>query len=221
MDTWLQCCKSVAARVVARRWFARGAKAKSSLFKFIKCIFFLKDSFCTQKILSFEWLVWYFAGGHLLRIFVLVCASFRNFWFCPFLFISSSPPLFSHLVLPPHNHVFFIFNNRCSKILYGSSWKQLRQGQYQNTDSEGDISDFMDWALQAIFDLMWIPWLLQVQWVLDMGSHVVSSCSKVSNLNLTAWNPFYALKGCWFGCDATLVKIISGGFSRCELQLLI
>ena len=120
--------------MVTRRWSATGAKAKSSLLKFIKCIFFLKDSFCTQK--SFNCLVWYFAGGHLLRFYVLVCVPFCNFWFCPIPFIRFFPATifsFSFALTQPH-------------LLSGSSWKQMRQGQYWSTDYECAKSDLMDHA---------------------------------------------------------------------------
>ena len=56
---------------------------------------------------------------------------FRHYfliWFCPH----------------THNHIFSIFNKQYSKILSGSSWKQLKQGQYQNTDGERAKSDLMD-----------------------------------------------------------------------------
>ena len=76
------------------------------------------------------------SGGHLLRFYVLVCVPFCNFWFCPIPFIRFFPATifsFSFALTQPH-------------LLSGSSWKQMRQGQYWSTDYECAKSDLMDYA---------------------------------------------------------------------------
>ena len=132
---------------------------------------------------KFQFVIWHIVC-HLLRFYVPGCVPFCNFWFCPVLFISSSSPLFSHLVFPSHNH---IFKNQFSKNLTWSLWND-------NVIQMVRVQNPILWTMQAIFDLVWV-FLLQVLRVLDMDiCHVVSSCSKVRNFNLLQ-------RFIWKNCD--------------------